>query len=326
MLAPMFAEESPRTPTQHGGQPTEPDDDVPVQPDPSIGSVISVQTNRTRSGWKKMSEGEKGPRIALGVMAFIVGGVLGLAGSGGIVRQIAMHGHPEVMALETPILVVGTVAGCIVPTILVVIGALLTRKRRASFVGTAGLMDWSAGLLGPSSRVLRFEDARELRVQRIRQFVNGVYTGTFYTYTWTGRDGRQAFRINGSYRDDQPIAAHDPVNFGLASERAWTKHKIALVDRALKAEGVARFASGASTIGVGRGFLELNHGGRLERIDRSEIGSILAQQGTLVVRRVGAKEGFFSSEGIFKFPIAQMADFTVFAITLEEQLQIRLGQ
>lgn len=316
---------APRTPTQHDGQPTDPDDDVPVQPDPSIGGIVSVQTNRTRSGWKKMTSTEKSPRIALGVIAFIVGGLLGAAAGAGIAREIAMRGYPQVMLYETLIAVALGIAGAILPTLIVVVLSLVTRKRRASFVGTDGVMEWSAGLFGPSPRVLRFSDAHELRVQRIRQFVNGAYTGTFYTYTWTGPSGAQVFRLNGSYRDTDPIVGHDPVAFAFAAERAWTKHKIELVDRAMRAEGVARFRSGAGTIGVGRGFLELAVGGRTERIDRADIESVQTHAGTLVVRRRGAKEGFFSSEGVFKFPIAQMADFTVFAITLEEQLQLKLA-
>jgi hypothetical protein len=312
-------------PTQHDGKPSEPDDDVPVQPDPRIGSVVSVQTNRTRSGWKKMTQAEKGPRIGLGVVAFVVGGLLGVAGGGALVHEIAMSGYPQMMLYETPIVVVLGVLGCVVPTAFVIAAALLTRKKRATFVGTSGLMDWSAGLLGPSATVLSFDEAHELRVQRTRQFVNGGYTGTFYNYSFTGRDGRQVFRIHGSYRDTDPIPPHDQVAFAFAAERAWTKHKIAQIDRALRTEGVARFASGRDTIGIGKGFLELHAGGKIERISRPEIQSIQAWQGTLIVKRTGAKEGFFSSEGVFKFPISQMADFTVFAITLEEQLGIRLG-
>lgn len=315
---------APRAPTQHDGSPPDPEDDFPVQPDPSIGAVVSQQTNRTRSGWKKMTTAERSPRIALGVIAFVVGGVLGAVVGAEGTRAIAMRGAPEAMLYETPILVVLGILGALVPTAVVIVLSLVTRKRRATFVGTEGVMEWSSGLLGPSSRVLRFVDAHELRVQRVRQFVNGVYSGTFYTYTWTGPQGGQVFRLNGSYRDTEPVVAHDPVAFAFAAENAWTRHKISLVDRALRAEGVARFPSGSGTIGVGRGFLELLVGGRTERIDRTDIESVHAQQGTLVIRRRGAKEGFFSSEGVFKFPIAQMADFTVFAITLEEQLQLKL--
>lgn len=313
-----------RAPTQHDGTPIDPDDDVPVPPEPSIGPIVSVQTNRTRSGWKKMTSTEKGPRIAFGVLAFILGGILGAAFAAGGVRDLAHRGYPQVMLYETPIVVVCGVLGAVVPTAIVVVLSLLLRKKRVSFVGEGGVMDWASGLLGPSTRVLRFPEASELRVQRIRQFVNGIYSGTLYTYTWTGPDGRQLLRLNGSYRDTEPVLPHDPVAFAFAAERAWTKHKIALVDRALRAEGVARFSSGRDTIGVGRGFLELHAQGRMERIDRSDIETIHAAQGTLVVRRRGAKEGFFSSEGVFRFPIAQMADFTVFAITLEEQLGFRL--
>lgn len=321
----MLAAQPTGAPTQHDGKPCPPDDDVPVQPDPRIGTLVSLQTNRTRSGWKKMTQAEQSPRIALAVIALIVGGVLGVAITGGAVREIAMSGYPQLMLYQTPLLVIAGVVGAVVPTVLVIVAAMLTRKKRASFVGTAGLMSWSQGLFGPSSAVLAFDDANELRVKRVRQHVNGGYTGTHYNYRWTARDGREVFHIHGSYFDTAAIPPHDPVTFAFAAERAWTKHKIAQIDRALRAEGVARFASGRDTIGVGKGFVELHAGGRIERIGRPEIASIQAWQGQLIIKRIGATEGFFSSEGVFKFPIANMADFTVFAITLEEQVGIRLG-
>jgi hypothetical protein len=54
-------------------------------------------------------------------------------------------------------------------------------------------------------------------------------------------------------------------------------------------------------------------------LPRPEIQSLALDRGFLVIKRTGAKEGWFSSEGVFRFPVSGMADFQVFMIVLEEQ-------
>lgn len=324
----------PGIPVQHDGQPLPPDDDYPVAPDGTIGRVISSASNRTRTGWKPMAPQEKGMFIVVPILTVILGGLISFLLTQELVRKISMYDLPQIMLYETPLAAIGGLAGAIVPT--VVIFALLwffVRKPKASWVGTDGIQTWEKGIFGPKSTVLRFADAATLTVQRIRQFVNGVYSGTLYTYTWWGPGGSKLFVVNGNYREpgvamfgrDVPPTAHDPIRFAEAAERAWSRHKIARLDQEIRTTGAATFQNGNTTLRIGQGFIEIIGGGKSERIERGQIASATIQQGIVTLKRQGATEGWFSSDGVYKLPVANMPDFMVFLMLFEELLGLRFN-
>ena len=86
---------------------------------------------------------------------------------------------------------------------------------------------------------------------------------------------------------------------------------------------MARFNVGADYVGIGKGFLEIGWRGQVVRLPRPEIQTLQFETGWLVIKRTGAKEGWFSSDGVFRFPVSGMADFQVFMIVLEEQTGFR---
>lgn len=321
----------PSQPIQHDGQPLPPDDDYPVSPDGSIGRVISSATNRTRTGWKAMGAQERGLFIALPILAFIFGGMVGLIGMQELIRSIAMRGYPELMVYETPLMWIGGLGGAVIPTVVLLAILWAFRKHRASWVGTDGIQRWEKGLFGASSTVLRFADAATLTTQRIRQFVNGAYSGTLYTYTWWGPGNTKLLVLNGSFREpgvaliarDKRPPAHDPINFAEAAEKAWSRHKIARLDQEIRTSGVATFQNGATTLRIGRGFIEISANGKSERIERTQIATATVQQGVVTLKRQGATEGWFTSDGVYKLPVANMPDFMVFLMLFEEMLQLR---
>lgn len=309
---------------RHDRTPGRDDDDFLVPVDPAIGGVISASTNRTKQGWYPATKQQKTQRIAAGV----VGAALGLLGGlvSGLMARELFVGLGLFFLLEhdgaiTALLCAG---GTLVGAVVLVAIVWLVRRPQATFVGKEGLMRYTRGLLfGPKLEVLRFEDAAELKVQRTRQFVNGVYTGTLYDYVWRGANGKIAFRINGQYRDDGGLDSHDPVNFAYAAEAAWSAHRIQHFDRMIAQQGVARFQCGRDWIGVGRGFLELGAGGRTKQIRIEDTKDIHLEQGVLVIKERDAKEGIFRSEGVHRFPIAALNDFQVFLVVLEEQTGVR---
>jgi len=73
-------------------------------------------------------------------------------------------------------------------------------KHHCTYVGEGG-----AGLFElrgsrdrtPSTKVLRFADAADLRASQTRQFINGVYAGTVYDFRWTDAAGRERLRLKG---------------------------------------------------------------------------------------------------------------------------------
>lgn len=310
---------------RHDRTPGGEDDDFLTPVDPSIGPVISASTNRTKRGWHRATRQQRAQRIALGVLGGIFGGMLG-AFAGQMASTFAQNalGLYFLRDLEALFVGGGGVAGLVLGAGILVGLALAMRRPQSSFVGKDGVMRYTRGLLfGPKAEVLRFADASELKVSRVRQFVNGVYSGTTYDYTWRDASGRVLMKLAGQYRDDGALEPHDPVQLAFAAEAAWSVHRIAHFDRMIAQEGVARFSCGRDWIGVGKGFLEIGARGASERIAVSDTKDIHFEQGVLVIKKRDAKEGLFKSEGVFRFPVAAMNDFRVFLVVLEEQTGVR---
>lgn len=304
---------------RHDRTPGGPDDDFLIPPDGGIGPVISASTNRTRTGWHPLSHGEARSRNALMVVLGLCLGILGAMLGGLFSESIADHG-----ILPRGGIWLGFFAGIFGAIGLVVgvagpfVAALLTRRPRATWVAEQGVARYTRGFFGPRHEVLRFADATGLEVRRVRQIVNGVYSGTTYEYTWRGKRGI-LFQIRGIYRDDRPADTHDPVHFGFAAEAAWSAHRGRQLERALREEGVARFACGRDSIGVGQGFLEIGAGGAAERVPLADLESVRMEQGILVLQKRGARPGLFGT-GVHRFPIAALTDFAVFVRMLEREL------
>lgn len=326
------------SPIQHDGKPLSSDDYFPVAPDPAIGNVISSQSNKTRSGWKPMIGGEWGAMIGLSICAFIFGGIAGAVVVDVGLRQLFARGVYQLLEYRTFLMGVFGIGGAIVPTLIVIAAVWMLRKERLSWVGSQGLMRWEKGVFGTKSEVFRFADARSLTVQRTRHYRNGVYGGTSYNYTWWGQGSAKAFVVSGQYSEPEagviarkPPPSHDQVYFAQAGERGWSRYRIGQIDHELKASGQAAFGTTAGVIRIGRGaqrgqgWIQFEQGGKTERLERNQIQQVTLVQGQLTIKRQGAKEGWFSSDGVFRFPVAGMADFAVFAAIFEEELGMRLG-
>lgn len=328
---------------RHDKTPGEPDDDYLVPPEPSIGAVVSAQTNRKRDGWYKIDGALRGQMIVGGILGFVLGGLVCLAIGGAIGDEIRPHyydpyyggygaqpqdhTYDELRHTIADALPWATgIGGGVFFTLLGVGLPWLLRRRRSSYVGQLGLQQYVKNhLTGPALTTVRFADCMQLGVSRTRHFHNGVYTGTRYSYVWWDRQARKAFVIEGQFNDQRPIGPSDPVLFAFSAENAWTQHKIAEVDRQIAQSGMARFNVGVDFIGIGKGVLEIGWRGQVVRLPRPEIQSLTLETGWLVIKRTGAKEGWFSSDGVFRFPISGMADFKVFLIVLAEQTGFRFN-
>lgn len=310
---------------RHDRTPGDPEDDFLVQPESAIGPIISAVTNKKKSGWHPLTSQQKAQRNALAVVLGLVLGMLG-AFVGMWIHETLVRGLGlwTLREVDWAFALTFGLGGLIVGIVGPIAAIALLRRPEATFVGKHGIERYRRGLLfGPKLEVLRFDDASSLKVSRVRQFVNGVYSGTLYDYVWWDAKGKRAFRLNGSYRDDGKLIASEPVVFAFAAESAWSNHRIAYFDRMIAQQGMARFHCGRDWLGIGKGFLEIGAGGSQQRLAISDLENIHLEQGMLVLKKKGAREGFFSSEGVFRFPVAAMDDFQVFLVVLEEQTGVR---
>src|SRR5262249_24981857 len=56
-----------------------------------------------------------------------------------------------------------------------------------------------------------------------------------------------------------------------------------------------------------------------------EIGQARVEQGMFTIKRIDAREGWFSSEAVFKFPYSQLANAQLFLILLDKVAGVRLN-
>src|SRR5262249_26398099 len=164
-----------------------------------------------------------------------------------------------------------------------------------------------------------FRKAAELRTSQVRRYYNGVYQGTSYTFTWTNDDGRTAYVISGTHNSERGMPApKDPYHFAVASELAWSNYRLDQLQQELDEYGSIQFSlEGSNWVRIGRGFLELNMRGETIRCDTNEIDRIILNQGIFTIKRTDAREGWFTSRGVFKFNYNALANAQLFAFVLK---------
>src|SRR5690606_28868065 len=124
------------------------------------------------------------------------------------------------------------------------------------------------------------------------------------------------------YRGEKkPPKPKDPFHFAESAELAWSLYLLDRMQEELKRDGALRFPlGGADFVAVGPGFLVLSRKGTQERWGVDEIGGIAVNDGTLKIKRIDAKEGWFSSQGVFQFPYQQMANARLFLLSINRML------
>lgn len=165
--------------------------------------------------------------------------------------------------------------------------------------------------------IFLFEDADELRTSQTRHYSHGVYTGTNYLFTWTNADGVKCFKLSGMYRgENTPPKPKDPFHFATMAEGAWSAYLFDRLVAELQSNQSVRFnLSGRNFIAVGPGFLDiLVSGTEPIRLTAEEIGGIQFDAGTVKIMHIDAKEGWFSSTGVYKFSYDQMANSRLFLL------------
>lgn len=276
----------------HAGLPIDPEADFFAWPPDAIGPVLSATTT-LRLGKRPM------PPISRLAIA-------GFAGSTAV-ALLGLVPEPVPAALQAGAFLV--LAGLV---------WLLTRfVHRCSYVGCDGVARFTCkGDRGriTGSELFVFLDAEALRTEQTKHYHNGVYTGTSYRFTWTDDEGAKWFVLSGTYQGkDKPPKPKDAFHFAAAAERAWTDHRLIQAGYELESRGEVRFRIGKSDwLALGRGFLAYHHKDQTERWSAAEIGDIRIDDGTLKIKRVDAREGWFRSDGVWKITYPALENALVF--------------
>jgi hypothetical protein len=213
------------------------------------------------------------------------------------------------------------------------LGILLAATRfshTCTYVGERGVARYACkGHRGNvSDEVFLFDDATELRTGQTRHYTNGAYTHTAYSYTWTDVTGRPRFTVAGSHNSEQNTPpAKDLFHFATAAEKAWTIYLLHQVQAQLKTSGSIYFGLGGKDwVRLSEDCITLNFKGKTTECHADDIGQVKIDQGTFSVKRKDAKEGWFTSEGVFKFPYQNLANAQLFLILLHELVGVQVNE
>ncbi len=298
--------------TNHGGGDIPEDADFFIDPPPEIGLLTSAHTNM-RQGDEPWSPAARTSWCVLGAAIGVLIGVL--------LAILTKTKNPGLLALWP--LGLGAI-GPLIPF-------LLTRfKRRCTYVGREGLARFVCtghrDKLG-TAEVFLFRDAMALRTAQTRHYTNGAYQGTNYSFTWTDIAGVKRYVISGRHNSEKgtPALTHE-YYYAAAAEFAWTLHLLGQMEAKLTLGGAVTFnLNQHDWVRVSPGHLRFSFKGDTIDCPVEEIGQARVDQGMFIIKRVDAREGWFSSEGVFKFPYSQLANAQLFLILLDKVAGVRLN-
>jgi hypothetical protein len=298
--------------TNHGGGELPQDADFFVPPPAEIGELVSAYTNMRQRDepWAPAA------RIAWAILGSAIGILLGV-----LIAILFRTRHPA------PLL--------ILPLLLGGIGLIIAVwatgfKRRCTYVGREGV----ARFICKGNRdnlatrhLFLFRDATELRTNQTRHYTNGAYQGTNYQFTWTDINGVPRFAVNGRHNSEKgtPALTHD-YYFATSAEFAWTMHLLGQLEAKLTLGGGVTFHVNKNDwVRVSPGHLRFSFKGETMDCPVQEIGEARVEAGTFIIKRIDAREGWFSSEGVFKFPYATLGNAQLFLIVLDKVAGVRLN-
>ncbi len=315
--------EAPRLPEQttpassgpvnnHGGEPLHPKADFFAEAPEEIGPLVSAYSS-----------------LHQGVEPWTLGGRLGLGAGIGFVGLLltffivaAINPRESIWYVFWPLILFVIFGGIAM--------ACTGFTHSCTFVGRDGVAKYTCTGSRDSvtgEEIFRFRDAAELRTAQTRHYYNGAYTGTSYTYTWSDVGGRKRYVITGRHKSEKGNPpSTDPFQYARAAEIQWTVYLLDETFRAIELRGTVLFnLTGGQWIRLGQGHIILSTSADGEQWNRDEISAVKVDQGVVRIKRVDAKEGWFSSEGVFKFNFDSLANAQLFFHLCEKLVGIAVG-
>jgi hypothetical protein len=175
--------------------------------------------------------------------------------------------------------------------------------------------------------VFRFRDATEVRTVQTMHYTNGAYTHTSFKWSWNDVGGRTRYVISGTHKSRNGTPPRDSLfHYARAAEVAWTYYLLEQSYRQVRLSGTVLFnLAGGKWIRLGEGVVILGLGGEPIECRSEELAGTSIQQGVVCIRRHDAREGWFSSTGVYKFNFADLANAQLFFHMMEQVVGVRVG-
>jgi hypothetical protein len=191
-----------------------------------------------------------------------------------------------------------------------------------SYVGTAGVVKYE--LFGsrsaiPKENSLLFTDAHSLYTSSTRNYYNGIYTGTNYSYRWMKNSGGQ-YVISGNHRSEQGSPPEKNLwHFANVAESVWTNHVLNGMAEQFERYGYVEFPLTGSlqAVRVGEGFMEfVTKKDGAQRVMVDDMRDILLGSGTFQFKHQDSR--WWSGKGKYSFQYSTIPNADAFLICLKQ--------
>ncbi|MCE9553057.1 MAG: hypothetical protein K8T91_06720 [Planctomycetes bacterium] len=203
---------------------------------------------------------------------------------------------------------------------LAAVFALTKYNAICSYVGRQGavrLAVHGSPYAEPTTELLEFRKATTLWASVTRKNFRGHYAATSYDFCWYAADRQRVLHLVGRFssREGTPPGS-DPYYFALAAELAWSKYLFASLPVRLEQEGSIRFAvRDREALRVGRGFLEIESAGEVQRIEGTELNRVSMENGQFSYATTDAR--WYSIKGKFNFDYTKLPNARYFVMVVE---------
>jgi len=293
--------------SNHAGGPIEADAEFFAPPPAEIGEVITAYTTlkqgrKSRSGSTRL------------LIATVVGGLTWLI----VVMFLRMAVGSDSMGkfrLFAPI-----------PAIIDwLLAFFLTGfKHRCSYVGSFGVARYEiTGNRQTESTIelFQFSQAGELYNKIVRNYYNGVPTGTNFDFHWYAGKA-SIFQIKGTFSGcgDNPKVS-STYHLGRVAEMVWSDFLIDSLNEQLDQQGAIDFrTSDGGGIRISREYIEFASRKGTERLELADIGELKIDGGRVMFKHKEA--GWLSSKGKYNFDYASIANGHCMMMVLNQILGV----
>jgi hypothetical protein len=309
--APAAREEAEEPVVNHAGGPLPPDADFFVRPPAEIGPVTSASST-LRAGKRPWSPGQR----------LLGAGVAGLAGLAvGFLIVTACDVRSDFWQAVWPLGGGGVGLGLV----LLATGF----KHTCTYVGREGVARFTCSGSRDhltESAVFRFRDATELRTSQTLHYVNGVYQNTTFSFRWSDVGGRPRYEISGSHKSKAGTPGpKSRYHFARAAEVAWTVYLLGQVHRQLELSGSVAFnLKSGRWVRLGPGVITVCLDGEPVEVAAEDVAEADVDKGVVRLKRTDAREGWFSSTGVYRFSFEHLANAQLFFHLLDKLVGVRV--
>jgi hypothetical protein len=175
-----------------------------------------------------------------------------------------------------------------------------------------------------NTQMLLFKEATNLYTSQTRNYYNGAYSGTTYSYNWI-LTNRQKFVLSGSHGAEKGVPGYmNEWHCANAGENAWNNTLLPAINDQLNRLGYVEFPiqGNPQAVRIGDGFMEfVTKNGSVTRCEGTDMKDITLGGGTFKFNHKDAT--WWSGKGKFSFTYSNIPNARLFLICLERLMGIR---